>query len=102
MDMKNIETLPIWVWILLAAALFCQALWIYRDAARRGEHALLWGFFGLLNIPSNLLVYLLVTRLIMKSRTCPECGKRIGEKAKYCPACGRMQEEKEKQEDIRR
>lgn len=92
MDLIKPETLPVWVWILLAAALLGQALWIYRDAARRGEHAFLWGFLGLFNIPSGLFVYLIATRLIMKSRTCPQCGKRIGEKAGYCPVCGRKQE----------
>jgi len=94
MDLKRPETMPVWAWILLATALLCQALWIYRDASRRGEHAFLWGFFGLFNVPSCLLIYLLVTRLIMKSRTCQGCGKRIGEKATFCPACGRKQEDR--------
>lgn len=53
--------------ILLAAMLITQACWIYKDAKKRGEkYYFLWGLFGLLNIPSNLIIYLIVTRIIFE------------------------------------
>ena len=51
-----------WVYLLLAILLFSQALWIFVDARKRGENAWLWGLLGLLNVPSSLIIYLLVTR----------------------------------------
>jgi hypothetical protein len=45
--------------------LIAQGTWIFRDAKKRGEkYYWLWGFFGLLNVPESLLIYLLVTRII--------------------------------------
>jgi hypothetical protein len=81
--------LPIWAWILLGCVLLGQAVWIYRDAQRRGARKLFWGLFGLLNFPSSLLVYLLVTRTLLKTTRCPSCGKRMEEGARYCSACGK-------------
>lgn len=52
--------------LIIAPFLFIQALWIFNDAKKRGEKGyILWGLFGLLNIPQSLLVYLIVTRLII-------------------------------------
>ncbi|MBE3574273.1 MAG: hypothetical protein IMW99_02260 [Firmicutes bacterium] len=48
--------------VVLCILLVSQAYWIFRDAAARGENRWLWGAFGLLNVPSSLIVYLLVTR----------------------------------------
>lgn len=53
------------VWLaypLIAILLLTQALWIFHDARKRGENAWFWGLLGLLNVPSSLIVYLLVTR----------------------------------------
>lgn len=55
--------------IILAPFLIAQACFIYYDAKKRGEkHYFLWGLFGLLNIPSNLIIYLVVTRIIFKKK----------------------------------
>lgn len=52
--------------LIIAPFLFLQALWIFRDAKKRGEKGyILWGLFGLVNIPQSLLVYLIVTRIII-------------------------------------
>jgi heme/copper-type cytochrome/quinol oxidase subunit 3 len=56
-----------WLYILIAVLLFSQALWIFFDARKRGENPWLWGLLGLLNVPSSLIVYLLVTRRKRKS-----------------------------------
>ena len=56
------NTIAWWGYLLLAVLVLTQALWIFHDARKRGENAWLWGLLGLLNVPSSLLVYLLVTR----------------------------------------
>ena len=46
-----------------------QGAWVFCDARRRKEkYYWLWGIFALLNIPSSLLIYLLVTRVILKNK----------------------------------
>jgi hypothetical protein len=93
MDGLTTARFPLWAWILLGCLLLGQAVWIYLDATKRGERKrVFWGLFGLLNVPSSLLVYLLVTRTLLKTRSCRACGKRIGAKALFCPECGRKQE----------
>ena len=56
------NTIVWWGYLLVAALVLTQALWIFHDARKRGENPWLWGLLGLLNVPSSLLVYLLVTR----------------------------------------
>jgi len=46
-----------------------QGTWVFYDARRRREkYYWLWGIFALLNTPGNLLIYLLVTRVILKNK----------------------------------
>lgn len=87
-DMERLDKIPPILWIVLAVVLLAQALWVFKDATKRGEKRWLWGFFALLSTPGNLLIYLLVTRLIIKSKECVHCGRRISAKAKFCPECG--------------
>ena len=55
--------------IILIPIALIQGAWVFYDARRRKEkYYWLWGIFGLMNIPSNLLVYLLVTRVILKNK----------------------------------
>lgn len=71
--------------VLLAVLLVSQATWIYADARKRGENALLWGIFGLLNVPSSLIIYLIVTRI--GKRNCPSCKRVVEKKFNNCPYC---------------
>lgn len=61
---NELSVIPLPLWILLAAILLTQGIWIYKDAEKRGENKWLWGLFGLLNVPTNLLVYLFITRKV--------------------------------------
>ncbi|MGH4138179.1 sigmaY antisigma factor component [Clostridium sp.] len=58
--------------IVLAIAIpivLIQGTWVFYDARRRKEkYYWLWGIFALLNTPGNLLIYLLVTRVILKNK----------------------------------
>lgn len=71
--------------VVLVILLASQATWIYVDARKRGEHALLWALFGLLNVPSSLIIYLIVTRI--GKRSCPNCKKVVEKKFNNCPFC---------------
>ncbi len=55
--------------ILLCIAvpvLLVQGFWIFNDARKRGEkYYWLWGLFGLMNTPGNLIIYLIITRVII-------------------------------------
>jgi len=53
--------------IIIVPFLILQAAWIFRDAKKReAKYYWLWGLFGLINIPESLIVYLVVTRIILK------------------------------------
>jgi hypothetical protein len=59
----------VFVVLLAIPILLVQASWIFHDARNRKEkYYWLWGLFGLINCPSSLLVYLLVTRAIGKNK----------------------------------
>jgi len=52
--------------ILLVVILMTQGFWMFNDARKRGDKRYwLWGIFGLLNFPTNLIVYLIITRVII-------------------------------------
>jgi hypothetical protein len=54
---------------LVIPLLIAQASWIFLDARKRKEnHYWLWGFFGLINFPQSLIVYLVVTRIILDKK----------------------------------
>lgn len=76
-------------WPVLIGAIILvtiQGTWIFLDARKRGENYWLWGLFGLMNTPGNLIVYLIVTR--SKKVTCPDCGKLFRAVNDACPHCG--------------
>lgn len=68
--------------------LISQATWIFYDASKRGENKWLWGFFGLINLPSSLIIYLIVTRKYTKQMICPHCLYSIKKESLYCSYCG--------------
>lgn len=92
--MHELSEVPVYLWFILIPILLIQGLWIFQDASKRGEHKWLWGIFGLLNVPSNLLIYLIVTRVILKPNPCQSCGKNVRGNYTYCPHCGGRNERK--------
>lgn len=67
---------PVWISVillsLLALILFSQALWLFRNAQKRGIFPWLWGFWGLIQIPTPLIFYYFFVirknRLVHKER----------------------------------
>ncbi len=74
--------------LIIFCLLLIQASWIFYDANKRVGHKWLWGLFGLTNVPSALIIYLIITRIIMKEETCPHCLYKVNHKAEYCSSCG--------------
>ncbi|AZT90042.1 hypothetical protein ELD05_04905 [Caldicellulosiruptor changbaiensis] len=63
------EKISMGLLIILFFLLMAQAVYIFFDAKNRGEkYYFLWGLFGLLNFPSSLIIYLLITRVILKDK----------------------------------
>jgi len=54
------QEIPEWAWVLLITLLLSQGIFIFNDARKRGYNAWAWGAFGLLNVPSSLIIYYLV------------------------------------------
>lgn len=84
--------LPLYQWVILAVLLLTQASWIFLDAAKRKENKWLWGLYGLTNVPSSLIIYLLVTRVITARNVCGACKKKYRQTYKFCPYCGKEAE----------
>ena len=64
---KPVSELPIVLWLILAVLLFTQASWIFFNASKNNRNKWLWGFFGLLNFPSSLILYLIFTKVLFKN-----------------------------------
>lgn len=64
-DFSNVQNMPLGFWILLAAILFTQAIWLYQDAAKHNANKWLWGIWGIIQAPTPLLVYFFVVRRIL-------------------------------------
>jgi hypothetical protein len=86
------NNIPVYGWILVAVLLISQASWIFLDASKRGENKWLWGLYGLTNVPSSLIVYLLVTRIFLSGKICTSCKKKYRVSYRYCPHCGKEAE----------
>lgn len=55
--------------IVVVPILLIQGFWIFNDARKRGyKFYWLWGIFGLMNTPGNLLAYLLISRFIIDKK----------------------------------
>jgi len=69
MNQNDLSTIPVSVWVLVAFILLCQGSWMYWDAKKRGHNAWLWGFLGLIQFPTYLIIYLIFARKIFKRGT---------------------------------
>ena len=67
MGHTNIE-LSIFAWVCIAVMLFTQGTWLFYDARKMQFHPWFWGILGLLTVPTPLVIYLVITRVVMKKR----------------------------------
>ena len=48
---------PVWLVVITVLLVFCQGVWIFLDAQKRGRFPWLWGIWGISNFPLPLIVY---------------------------------------------
>lgn len=81
------------------------AIWVYKDAERRGSSGALWLIILLLTNILGLIIWLIVRPPIggkqpqtstaaapppaSTERRCPSCGRVIPDDARVCPYCGK-------------
>ncbi len=55
--------------VILIVVLLIQGTWVFYDARKRKiKYFWFWGMICLINIPSNIIIYLLVRRNVEKKR----------------------------------
>jgi uncharacterized membrane protein len=73
------------------------AIWVYKDAEKRGSSGPLWLIIVLLTGIIGLIIWLVIRPPIggkpgqqgtVTGRTCPSCGRPIPMDAQICPYCG--------------
>ena len=85
-------------WIIIWFVIFILiAIWVYKDAERRGKSGALWLIIVIILGLIGILIWLLVRPPIMRDeekmeddrRRCPNCGRIIPFDAKFCPYCNK-------------
>lgn len=69
MNSNELGSISLWLWLVIAFILICQSSWMFWDARKRGHNAWLWGFLGLIQFPTYLIIYLIFARKIFKERS---------------------------------
>lgn len=84
------------IWFIIAILI---AIWVYRDAEKRGSSGALWLIIVIITGIIGLIIWLVVrppiggkqtgTTASSSDRRCPNCGRVIPMDANVCPYCGR-------------
>ena len=74
------------------------AIWVYKDAEKRGSSGVLWLIIVILTSIIGLIIWLVVRPPIggkkpESERRCPNCGRPIPMDARICPYCSKKFEE---------
>lgn len=83
------------IWLVIAILI---AIWVYKDAQKRGESGALWLIIVILTSIIGLIIWLVVRPPIggkksESERRCPNCGRPIPMDARICPYCSKKFEE---------
>lgn len=60
MHNTNPETVPLWVFVLVACILLIQSLFLFIHSRRHTKYYWIWGIVGLIQAPIPLITYWLV------------------------------------------
>ena len=83
------------IWILIA-------IWVYRDAEKRGSSGALWLIIVILLGLIGIIIWLVVrppiggkpaSQVQQPERRCPNCGRPIPMDARVCPYCSKKFDE---------
>ena len=82
------------IWFIVFIAI---AIWVYKDAEKRGSSGALWLVIVILLGIIGIIIWLIVRPPIGgkpgqqpgTGRMCPNCGRPIPMDAKVCPYCGK-------------
>lgn len=85
--------LPI-IWLVIGILI---AIWVYKDAEKRGSSGALWLIIVILTGIIGLIIWLVIRPPIggapksaaASDRKCPSCGRGIPMDAQVCPYCGK-------------
>ncbi len=89
------------LWVIIWFVIFLLiALWVYRDAEKRGKSGALWLIIVIILGLIGIIIWLIVrppiggeTKKVDNDRRCPNCGRIIPFDAKICPYCSKKFEE---------
>jgi hypothetical protein len=93
-DFLWMPLLIIGIIIIVYAIWIAVGIWVYKDAKKRGENAVLWLVITIFGGLIGLLIWLAIRppiggRKSLPDRMCPNCGRSIPMDAKICPYCGK-------------
>ncbi|MDH7507188.1 MAG: zinc-ribbon domain-containing protein [Candidatus Thermoplasmatota archaeon] len=84
------------IWIIFILI----AIWVYKDAEKRGSSGVLWLIIVIITGIIGIIIWLIVRPPIGgrlqqpgTGRICPNCGRPIPMDARICPYCGKKFEE---------
>ena len=82
------------VWVIFILI----AIWVYRDAEKRGGNGILWLIIVIFTGIIGIIIWLVVRPPIggkkpESERRCPNCGRPIPMDARVCPYCSKKFEE---------
>lgn len=89
------------LWVIIWFVIFLLvAIWVYRDAEKRGKSGALWLIIVIILGLIGIIIWLIVRppiggepKKVDSDRRCPNCGRVIPFDAKTCPYCSKKFEE---------
>jgi len=84
------------IWFIIGILI---AIWVYKDAEKRGSSGVLWLIIVILIGIIGLIIWLVIRPPIGgekpagSDRKCPNCGRAIPMDARTCPYCGKKFEQ---------